>query len=28
MMPFPHRDTVALSARTLGALFSYAPNNA
>lgn len=28
MMPFPHRDAVALSARTLGALFSYAPNNA
>lgn len=27
-MPFPHRDAVALSARTLGALFSYAPNNA
>ena len=27
MMPFPHRDAVALSARTLGALFSYAPNS-
>ena len=28
MMPFPNRDAVALSARTLGALFSYAPNSA
>ncbi|PVW81319.1 Tat proofreading chaperone DmsD, partial [Klebsiella pneumoniae] len=26
MMPIPNRDAVALSARTLGALFSYAPN--
>jgi TorA maturation chaperone TorD len=28
MMPIPNRDAVALSARTLGALFSYAPNSA
>ncbi len=27
-MPIPNRDAVALSARTLGALFSYAPNSA
>ena len=27
MMPIPNRDAVALSARTLGALFSYAPNS-
>ncbi len=28
MMPIPNRDAVALSARTTGALFSYAPNSA
>ncbi|MCS6037732.1 hypothetical protein LNQ52_25955 [Klebsiella pneumoniae subsp. pneumoniae] len=28
MMPIPNRDAVALSACTLGALFSYAPNSA
>lgn len=28
MMPIPNRDAVALSARTPGALFSYAPNSA
>ncbi len=28
MMPIPNRDAVALSARTTGALFSYAPNGA
>ena len=27
-MPIPNRDAVALSARTTGALFSYAPNSA
>lgn len=27
MMQIPNRDAVALSARTLGALFSYAPNS-
>ena len=26
-MQIPNRDAVALSARTLGALFSYAPNS-